>query len=48
MKIKNKFPVLNQNSYLVSKKKIENLQLRFRKNINRDINNTLNLLKKLY
>ncbi len=49
MKIKKtNSPVLNQNSYLVSKKKIENLQLRFRKNINRDIKNTLNLLKKLY
>jgi len=45
---KTKSPILNQNSYLVSKKKLDKLGLKLKKNINRDIKNTLNLLKKLY
>ncbi len=49
MKIKNTdSPILNQNSYLVSRDKIDSLGIKLKKNINKDIKNTLNLLKNFY
>ena len=49
MKIKNtNSPILNQNSYLVSRDKIESLGIKLKKNIDKDIKNTLNLLKNFY
>tara|TARA_Y100000591_G_C21836817_1_gene703054 strand:- start:199 stop:1125 length:927 start_codon:yes stop_codon:yes gene_type:complete len=49
IKIKNTAsPILNQNSYFVSRKKIDNLGIKLKKNIDKDVKNTLNLLKKLY
>ena len=41
-------PILNQNSYLVSRKKIDKLGIKLKKNIYIDIKQTLNLLKNLY
>ena len=40
--------ILNQNSYKVSRKKIEKLNINFSKNIKKDIKETLYLLKNLY
>jgi len=40
-------PILNQNSYKVSRKKFDKFKVNFSKNINNDIRNTLNLLKGL-
>ena len=40
-------PILNQNSYKVSKEKFGKFKLTFSKNIDSDIKNTLNLLKNL-
>jgi len=49
IKIKNtNSPILNQNSYFVSRDKIESLGIKLKKNINKDIKNTLNLLKNFY
>jgi len=49
IKIKNTVsPILNQNSYLVSRKKIDKLGIKLKKSIDKDIKNTLNLLKSLY
>ena len=41
-------PILNQNSYLVSRKKIDKLGIKLKKKIYIDIKQTLNLLKNLY
>lgn len=41
-------PILNQNSYFVSRKKFDKLGITIKKNISNDIKNTLNLLKNLY
>ena len=46
--IKTKSPILNQNSYKVSREKIEKFKIRFNKNIFKDIKETLNLVKSLY
>jgi len=46
--IKTKSPILNQNSYKVSRKKIERFKIKFNKNIFKDIKDTLNLVKSLY
>lgn len=43
-----KSPILNQNSYHVSGKKFEKFGLKFNKNIENDIKNTLDILKALY
>lgn len=43
-----KSPILNQNSYKVSRKKFEKYKFVFSKNINNEIKKTLNLLKFLY
>ena len=49
LKIKNTdSPILNQNSYLVSRDKIESLGIKLKKNIDKDIKNTLSLLKNFY
>ena len=40
-----KSPILNQNSYKVSRRKFEKFRFKFSKNLNKDIKNTLNLLK---
>ena len=40
-----KSPILNQNSYKVSRYKFEKFKFKFSKNLNKDIKNTLNLLK---
>ena len=40
-------PILNQNSYKVSKEKFAKFKLTFSKNIDSDIKNTLNLFKNL-
>ena len=40
-----KSPILNQNSYKVSRHKFEKFRFKFSKNLNKDIKNTLNLLK---
>ena len=45
---KTKSPILNQNSYKVSDLKIKKLKIKFNKNINKDIKETLTLLKRLY
>ena len=45
---KTKSPILNQNSYKVSRNKFEKFNLKFSKNLNNDIKNTLNLLKGIY
>ena len=45
---KTKSPILNQNSYKVSDIKIKKLKIKFNKNINKDIKETLTLLKRLY
>ena len=45
---KTKSPILNQNSYKVSRNKFEKFNLKFIKNLNNDIKNTLNLLKGIY
>ena len=41
-------PILNQNSYKVSKKKFDKFKVNLSKNIYQDIKNTLNLIKNLY
>ena len=41
-------PILNQNSFHVSKKKFEKFRIKFNSNIERDIKNTLEILKHLY
>ena len=41
-------PILNQNSYKVSKKKFDKFKVNLSKNIHQDIKNTLNLIKNLY
>lgn len=43
-----KSPILNQNSYKVSRHKFEKFKIKFSKNLNKDIKNTLNLLKGIY
>ena len=45
---KTKSPILNQNSYQVSRKKIEKFKIKFSNNLDKDIKNTLNLLKGIY
>lgn len=45
---KTKTPLLNQNSYKVSRKKIEKFNINFSKDIKKDIKETLYLLKNLY
>ena len=45
---KTKSPILNQNSYKVSDKKIKKLKINFNKHIKNDIKETLILLKSLY
>ena len=41
-------PILNQNSYKVSREKFNSFNLKLSKNINRDIKETLNIIKYLY
>ena len=41
-------PILNQNSYKVSRIAIEKLGIKFKNNIHKDIKDTLNLIKNLY
>ena len=41
-------PILNKNSYKVSKKKFDKFKVSLSKNIHQDIKNTLNLIKNLY
>ncbi len=49
IKIKSvKSPILNQNSYKVSRDKFKKFKVKFSKNLNNDIKNTLNLLKGIY
>lgn len=49
MKIKTtNSPILNQNSYLVSREKIEGLGIKLKNSIDKDIKDTLNLLKNFY
>ena len=43
-----KSPILNQNSYKVSRDKFKKFKVKFSKNLNNDIKNTLNLLKGIY
>ena len=45
---KTKSPILNQNSYKVSDKKIKKFKINFNKHIKKDIKETLSLLKSLY
>jgi nucleoside-diphosphate-sugar epimerase len=45
---KTKSAILNQNSYKVTGKKFEKFKIKFKKNIKKDIKNTLNLIKYLY
>ena len=44
---KTKSPILNQNSYKVSDKKIKKFKINFNKHIKKDIKETLSLLKSL-
>ena len=44
----NKSPILNQFSFKVSRKKLDNTGLKIGRSIEKDVKATLNLLKKLY
>ena len=45
---KTRSPILNQNSYKVSRDKFDKFNLKFSKNLKNDIKNTLDLLKGIY